>query len=134
MKRNGLILAGGIIAIIRGSLGTLAGFAGLSTIGEIERFAPGYGLIFAFEMGVSIAVLIAGIYAVTKANDPQSAGTIRGWGIAIIVAGIIDFLWGIAVFGGTAEVIASGLGSIFALMLIGSLLMAGARRLQTLNS
>lgn len=131
MKRNGLILAGGIIAIVRGALGSLTALGGLTSIDLIEEVAPGYGVIFAFETFLSVGILVLGIYAVAKANDPGAARTIRGGGIAIIVAGLVDFVWAAALFGGSAEVIAGGLGSVVALLLIGGLLAAGAARLQT---
>ncbi len=129
MKRNGLILAGGIIAILRGVFGTLTGLGGFSLVAEVEQIAPGYGLIYTYEVFVSVAVLAIGVFAVVKANDPQSAGIIRVLGYAVIAAGIIDFIWATILFGASAAVIASGLGAIAALVLIGSLLVAGAGRL-----
>lgn len=131
MKRNGLILAGGIIAIIRGALGSLTALGGFASIELIEEVAPGYAVIFVFESFLSVGILILGIYAVAKANDPGAARTIRGGAFAVIAAGIVDFVWAAALFGGSAEVIAGGLGSVVALLLIGGLLAAGASRLQT---
>lgn len=133
MKRNGLILAGGIIAILRGLFGTLTGLGGFSIVAEVEQVAPGYGLIYTFEVLVSLAVLAIGIFAVVKANDPQSAPLIRILGYAIIAAGFIDFIWATILFGASAAVIASGLGAIAALVLIGSLLVVGSGRLASQN-
>jgi len=129
VKRNGLILAGGIIAILRGVFGTLTGLGGFALVGEVEQIAPGYSLIYTYEVLVSVVVLAIGVYAVVKANDPASAGIIRILGYVVIAAGIIDFIWATVLFGVSAAVIASGLGAIAALVLIGSLLIAGAGRL-----
>jgi hypothetical protein len=133
VKRNGLILAGGIIAILRGVFGTLTGLGGFSLVAEVEQIAPGYGLIYTYEVFVSVAVLAIGVFAVVKANDPQSAGIIRVLGYAVIAAGIIDFIWATVLFGVSAAVIASGLGAIAALVLIGSLLVVGSGRLASQN-
>ncbi|MEO8528579.1 MAG: hypothetical protein ABI435_05835 [Pseudolysinimonas sp.] len=129
MKRNGLIIAGGVIAILRGIFGTLVGLGNLPSVNQLNLLVPGYTPVFYYELLLSIAVLIIGIYSLVKAIDPGSAGTIRILGIVIIAAGVVDGVWALALLGGSATAIPSALGSVAALALIGGLLLAGATRL-----
>lgn len=131
MKRNGVLIGAGVLGIIRGSIGTLGGLGSIGLIGEIEPLYPGYGVIVAFEFALAVTLVIVSIYAIAKANDPSSAPTIRGWGIAIIGAGIADTVWGFALFGSTAETASAAFGSLAALGVIGALFIIGARLLQT---
>lgn len=128
MKRDGLILAGGILAILRGVFGTFSALALVPSLGAIEQAVPGLALLVMFELLVSIAVLAIGIFAVVKANETSQGKNISNLGLAIIGAGIVDLLWGLAVLGPSG--IAGGIGSLFALLLIGGLLRYGGIRLQ----
>ena len=126
MKRSGLVLAGGIIGIIRGALGTFVGIANLAILGTIEAVIPGAGAVLVFEFLLSIAILIVSIWAIVKANDAGAASAIKGWGIVFIAAGVVDLVWTVGLMGSAPEVIGSAIGSLTALTLIGGLLVAGA--------
>lgn len=129
MGRNGLVVAAGVIAIVRGVLGIVIGLVNFSTVNQINDFVPGYTQIFFFELVLSVAILIIGIYAIVKANDPGAAATIRTLGIVIVAAGVVDAVWTLALAGWTPGAIGGALGSLAALALIGGLFIAGARRL-----
>lgn len=127
MKRDGLVLAGGIIATIRGVVGTLLGFSTLGTLGVGESLFPGYTAVIVFEFLISLALIAVGILAILKSADPAFGGVIRAIGIGIIALAVIDIVWAIVVLGGNA--VASGFGSLVVLGLIGGLLLAGGTRL-----
>jgi hypothetical protein len=129
MRRDGLIVAGGILGVLRGAFGLFAGLSNTATLSQISQIIPGYTQIFYYELAVSLVILIVAIYALVKANDRHSAGTIRGLGIAIIVAGVVDAFWSIALLGGSPTVFGAAFGSVAALSLIGGLLAAGGTRL-----
>lgn len=129
MSRNGVIVAGGILGVLRGTFGGFIGLGGVATVNEIDRIIPGYSGIFWFELLLSIGILIVAIYALVKAKDPSAAGDIKGWGIAIIIAGVVDLVWALALVGGAPESVGAALGSLAALALIGGLLAAGATSL-----
>jgi len=129
VSRNALLIVGGILGILRGILGAFSGIGSLSTVSMIESIIPGYTPVFVYEFVLSFVVLGAAIFVLVKSNDPGSAGAIRGWGIAIIIAGVIDLVWTLALVGGAPEGIAAGLGSLGALALIGGLFVGGASRL-----
>ncbi len=129
MKRNGLLLAGGIIGILKGTVGIIAGFINIRYVGQIAEIFPGYDGAYYFELFLSIAILAAGIWVVVKSNDPASAPAIRVAGIAFIVAGVIDFFWSIAILRVGSMVISSALGAITAYAVIAMLLIVGSRRL-----
>ncbi len=133
MKRNGLLVAGGIIGIFRGVIGTIAGFINARYVGQIAEFFPGYQGAFYFEMVLSIAILVGGIWVVIKSNDPARASAIRAAGIALLVAGVIDFFWSIGILRVGTAVIASALGAILAYAVIAMLLIFGSRRLAAQN-
>jgi len=127
MKRDGLVLAGGIIAAIRGVVGTQFGFSTLGTLGVGESLFPGYTAVIVFEFLISLALIAIGILAIVKSNDPAFGAVIRGIGIGIIAVAVIDIIWAIVVLGSAAA--SSGVGSLVVLGLIGSLLLAGGTRL-----
>ena len=128
-RRNGLVLAGGIIGVIRGLFGTIVGLTTVPALELVEPMIPGISALIGFEIVLSIAILAIGIFAIVSANKPSRARGILICGIAIIAAGVIDLIWGIALMGGAPETIGSSLGSVVALSLIGALLGSGARRL-----
>jgi len=128
MKRDGLILAGGILAILRGAFGTISAVLLIPSLGAVEQAVPGLALLVVFELLVSIGVLIIGVFAVMKSNSTRHAMTISYLGLAISGAGIVDLLWVLAVAGPSA--VGSAIGSLFALLLIGGLLRWGGLRLQ----
>jgi hypothetical protein len=127
VKRNGIILAGGILGVLRGAFGAVFGLLGLATVAQIEQVLPGYTSIFVFELLLSLVVLAVGIYAIVKSNDPTTAGTVRVLGIAIIVGGVVDAVWGSALLQGTSSGTSSAFGSLVALAVIGVLLVLGAQ-------
>lgn len=129
MPRDGLILAGGILGVLRGAFGSFIGLANTGTVTDLNQLLPGYSQIFFFELALSVVILIVAIYALVKANDPHSGGTIRGWGIVIIVAGVVDMWWSLALLGGTSTAVGAAFGSVIALGLIGGLLAGGGSRL-----
>jgi hypothetical protein len=121
------VLVGGIIGVLRGAFGTISGLLGLAAIGQVEQVLPGYTQIFVFEMMLSLVVLGAGIYAIVKSKDPTTAGTVHLLGVAIVVGGVIDAVWGYALLQGTPIGTSSVFGSLGALVFIGCLLIFGAR-------
>ncbi len=128
MKRNGIILAGGILGALRGAFGAVFGLLGFATVAQIEQVLPGYTSIFVFELLLSLVVLAVGIYAIVKSNDPTTAGTVRVLGIAIIVGGVVDAVWGSALLKGTSGGTSSVFGALAALVIIGVILIIGAQR------
>lgn len=128
MKRNGLLVAAGIIGIVRGALGLFGGIGSLALLERYDRLIPGAGAIMVFEVTMSLVILIVSIWALVKANDPVSASAIKAWGGLIIAAGVIDLFWSIALMG--SQAMATAVGSVVALALIGGLLIAGATSLE----
>lgn len=127
MKRNGLVLAGGIIGILRGAFGIFTGVTLFPSLGEFDAVIPGIQALILFEFALAAVILIVSIWAIVKANDPTSGSAIRGWGIAIALAGVVDLIWGMTLMGPQGA--ASGVGSLIALALIGILLAAGGNAL-----
>jgi hypothetical protein len=127
MKRNGLVLAGGIIATIRGVLGALLGVGTLGTLSAGESLFPGYSAVIVFEFLVSLALIAVGIFAIVKSADRTAGPIIRVVGIVVIAIAVIDAIWAIVVLGPAAY--ASSAGSVVVLGLIGALLAAGGARL-----
>lgn len=134
MKRDGLIIAGGVIAILRGLLGVFVWLANLGFMSAAENLIPGISLLLNFELVLALAILAIGIFAIVRSNAPASAGVIRNAGIVIIVAGVVDAVWAIALSGADSTSLPSAFGSILALALIGALLIAGAGRLSRAQS
>jgi hypothetical protein len=128
VKRNGFVLAGGIIGVLRGAFGTVLGLLGLAALGQIEQVLPGYTPIFVFELVLSLVVLGAGIYAIVKSKDPTTAGIIRLLGVAIVVGGVIDAVWGFAFLQGTPNATSSVFGALWGLIVVGGLLILGAQQ------
>lgn len=131
MKRNGLLIAGGVVGIIRGCLGIFGGLASLSMLDVYDEFVPGLGTLVIVEFLLAIVILIVAIWVLSKSNDPASAPTIEGWGVAIIAAGVVDLIWGMSLLGSGPDTLAAAMGSLVALGLIGGLLIAGARGLES---
>ena len=129
MTRNGLLLAAGIIGIIRGLLGTFGGFGNLRVLDAYNDLVPGIGAPLVFELVLSVAILIASVWVIVKANDRRSASMIKAWGVLVIVAGVVDMVWTLALLGSTPAALGSSFGSVVALTLIGVLLIAGANSL-----
>ena len=129
MTRNGLLIAAGIIGIIRGLLGTFIGLSNLSVLDAYNELVPGIGAPLVFELVLSVAILLASIWVIVKANDHRSASMIKAWGVLVIVAGVIDMVWTIALLGTAPGALGSSFGSVVALTLIGVLLIAGANGL-----
>jgi hypothetical protein len=127
MNRDALVLAGGIIATIRGVVGVLLGITTFGTLEIGESLFPGYTAVIVFEFLISLALIAIGILAIVKSADPAFGGMIRAIGIGIMAVAVIDVVWAIVVLGGAA--VASGVGSLVVLGLIGSLLLAGGTRL-----
>lgn len=127
MKRNGLVLAGGIIATIRGVLGAVLGVGTLSTLSVGESLFPGYSAVIVFEFLVSLALIAVGIFAIVKSADRTAGPIIRVVGIVVLAIAVIDLIWAIAVLGANAY--SSGIGSLLVLGLIGALLTVGGARL-----
>lgn len=130
MKRSGLLLAAGIIGIVRGTLGFFAGLRLLPSIDLLDVLIPGIRAILYFELLLSIAILIVSIWVIVNANIPSSASAIKTWGGVIIAAGVVDLVWTISVVGNGGEIMASALGSLAALGLIGGLMVAGGDSLE----
>lgn len=127
MKRNGLVLAGGIIATIRGVLGAVLGAGTLTTLSVGESLFPGYSAVIVFEILVSLALIAVGIFAIVKSADRTAGPIIRAVGLAVIAVAVIDLVWAIVVLGSAAY--SSGAGSLVVLGAIGALLTAGGTRL-----
>jgi hypothetical protein len=129
LQRSGLVLAGGIIAVIRGLAGTVLTLTTLPTIEVVEPFSPGFGALIMFEVVVMIATFVMGIWAIVSSRKPTRAHAIKICGIVIIAVSAIDLVWGIALLGATAGTLGTGVGLVVAVGLIGGLLIAGSRRL-----
>lgn len=125
MKRNGIVLVGGILGVLRGVFGTFIDLVGLSVVRLAEERTPGWTGLYAFEFAVSLAVLGIGIYAIVKSGDSTAGGVILVLGIAIVAAGVIVTAWGFAVLQGTSDAIAA-LGAFWSLGVVGGLLIFGA--------
>ncbi len=130
MKRNGLVLAAGIIGIVRGTLGTFVNLGSLPNLKLLEDLFPGMSAMIVFAILLSVTILIVSIWVIVKANDPNSASAIKIWGGLIIAAGVGELVWGIALMGNGGEVMAAGLGGLVGLGLIGGLLVAGGNSLK----
>lgn len=129
MRRNGWILTGGIIGVLRGSLGTLSGIATLGSAEQLDSIVPGYSAILVYELLMSILILAISIFAIVTGGDPSRSGQIRIGGFAIIAAGGIDGIWGLILLQGVDGIAGSVLGTVLALAIIGTLLVIGAGRL-----
>lgn len=126
MKRNGFVLAGGIVGTIRGALGILLGFGSVTLLAELDAVIPGAGALIGFEFVLSIAVLAASIWAIVKSSDPAAAPAIKTVGVLVIVAGFVDLLWAVGILGLEPQVLSSAFGSVTALSIIGLLFVSGA--------
>ena len=133
MKRNGLILAGGILGVLRGGFGTIVGLFGLGVVGDLEATIPRYTGVFVFDLVLSAIVLVIGIFAIIKSGDPATEGMFRWIGLAIVLGGMVSGLWSFDLLKGTPEGVASVLGSIWVLGLTGLLLLFGAARWRRLK-
>lgn len=129
MRRNGWILAGGIIGVLRGSLGTLSGLITLGSAAQLESLVPGYSALLVYELLMSLLILAISIFAIVTGGDPSRSGQIRIGGFAIIAAGSIDGVWGLILLRDVDNIAASVLGTMLALVIIGTLLVIGAGRL-----
>lgn len=129
MRRNGWILAGGIIGVLRGVLGTLSGIATLNAGAQLDGLVPGYSAILVYELLMSVFVLAVSIFALVTGGDPSRSGQIRLGGFAIIIAGGIDAIWALILLRDVAGVGGTAVGTLLALGLIGTLLVIGAGRL-----
>jgi hypothetical protein len=129
MKRSGLVVAGGVLSVVRGVIGLFATGSSFAALPVLEPYAPGIGAIVSYEFVLAVVILVVGIWALVRSNRPESGSAITGWGLVIIISGVVDLVWGIAVLGNDA--LASGFGSVVALALIGGLLFAGGRSLRT---
>lgn len=133
MKRNGLILAGGILGVLRGGFGTIVGLLGLGVVGELEATIPGYTGVFVFDVVLSAIMLGIGIFAIVKSGDPMTEGVFRWSGLAIVLGGIVSGVWSFDLLKGTPEGVGSVFGSIWVLGGTGLLLLFGAARWQRLR-
>jgi hypothetical protein len=122
-----MVLAGGIVATIRGVLGTLLGIGTLGTLSIGESLFPGYSVVIVFEFLVSLALIGVGIFAIVKSADRTAGSLIRVIGIVILAIAVIDAIAAIVILGVAS--ISSAIGSIVVLGLIGGLLFAGGTRL-----
>lgn len=127
MKRDGFALAGGIVAVARGVLGTVLGISALGTLQLGESLFPGYSAVIIFEFALSILLIPIGIFVILKSADRAAGTLIRALGFVVIAAAVIDIVWAIIVLGGNA--VSSGFGSLVVLGVIGSLLVTGGTRL-----
>lgn len=125
MRRNGWIVTGGIIGVLRGASGALVGFIAVESIADF----PGYALLLIFELLLSLMILAISIFALVKANDPSRSGQIRFGGGAIAAGGGVDAVLTLLLLGNVAGVAASALGTLVALGIIGALLVIGAGKL-----
>ncbi|WP_166865690.1 hypothetical protein [Salinibacterium sp. ZJ70] len=119
MKRSGLLVAGGILAILRGAFGTFSGVGMTGDYAALDAVVPGISAVLAFELIASIALVVLGIWALSLTPDPSKAGQITGWGWVIIAAGVVDMVWATAILGGAAS--PAAIGSLLAFGLIGGL-------------
>lgn len=130
MRRNGWIVTGGVLGVLRGSFGAFSGVLQLPAVEQVESIVPGYSAIFVFELLLSFVILLIAVFAIVKANDPSSARLISASGFVIVGAGLVDAVWSVALFSGITGAASSAFGSAFALGVIGALLIIGARRLR----
>ena len=128
MKRSGLVVAGGVLGVLRGIIGLVVTSASIGSLPALEPYAPGIGAIVTYELLLAAVILVVAIWALVRSNRPESGAAITAWGIVIIIAGVVDLIWGIVVLGSNAY--ASGVGSVVALALIGGLFLAGGRALR----
>lgn len=131
MKRSVLLVVAAVVGILRGALGTLSGLGSFALIEQAEPAYPGFTFLVVYEFTLAITVLFVSLFVLIKANDPVAAGAITVGGIAIIVGGVIDVLWALALYGLGAGIGSAVIGSIGVLTLIGTLFIVGARSLRT---
>lgn len=126
VKRSGLVLAGGIIAIIRGVLQFI------SNIGQ--EFPAGLGYLKYMEVIAAVALIAIGIFAIVKSASPSAAGIIRGLGMGVIAWAIINSVVGyqaFSSFGVDFSTMAPMMfGSFLMLTLIGVFLVLGSNKLK----
>lgn len=128
MQRSGLVIAGGILGILRGAFGGLTGISVIGDYAAFDAIIPGASGVLGFELLVSVLALAGGIWALVVSGNASKAGAITALGWVILSCGLVDLIWATALMGSSA--LASAAGSLFALALIGALLIAGGRSLQ----
>lgn len=127
MAGKGLIIAGGVIAVVRGGIQAITALPLLGNQ-KLEALLPGIGPIVIYEAVMAVVLIVGGIVALVKCGTPSAGGGIRGFGIAIIALGVVDLIWTMSVLGGP-DGMASGLGSLAVCAVAGGLLIAGGAKL-----
>ena len=125
MRRNGVLVTGGIIGILRGISGAVLGVLAVSSIAALPTAAP----LVIFELLLAFMILAISIFALVTGNDPSRSGQIRLGGLVIAGGGGVDAVLILLLFRGVDSVAASALGALFAPAIIGALLVIGAGRL-----
>ncbi|MBB4071550.1 hypothetical protein EII31_01870 [Leucobacter sp. OH2974_COT-288] len=126
VKRSGLVLAGGIIAIIRGFLQFISNIA--------QELPAGLAYLKYMEVIAAVALIAIGIFAIVKSASPSAAGIIRGLGMGIIAWAIINSVVGyqaLMPLGVDFSTLAPAMfGSFVLLTLIGVFFVVGSNKLK----
>lgn len=128
MERDGLVIAAGVLGILRGGVGVISGLPALQLATGLDRLLPGAAPLIYFEVLTSVVVLTVSIWALVKANDPHAGQLIVNWGWIFVVAGLIDWIAGASVMKGQDG--GAAFGGFLGLALVGGFLIAGGDRLR----
>ncbi|MBX3103942.1 MAG: hypothetical protein KF867_03110 [Cryobacterium sp.] len=127
MPGKGLIIAGAILAIVRGAIQFVVAGLNVRSLSLLETIFPGISVGIWFELIMAIALIAGGVVCLFKSTSFASRPNIRIFGIAVIVLGIVDLVF----TGVLTSSIASGIGSFLLCLLIGLLLIAGSAKKAT---
>ncbi len=131
MAGRGLVIAGGVVAIVRGVLQAISAIPVLGEQG-LDAIVPGLTGLIWFEAIMAVLLIVIGALALVRSSSPRSGGEVRNLGIVAGLLGIANAAWAWAVFGaaGLSAAITPALGTLAVCLLVAGLLIAGGLSLR----